>query len=134
MENHMTNFVDGFVLPVPADGLDTYREVAQKVAKIWIEHGALTYMECVGPKSEMDGTRSFSDSANARDNEVVIFGWVTFESREARDYANKRVAEDPRMSEITEPLSNGPTLIFDASRMVYGGFESIVNASSMKEE
>jgi uncharacterized protein YbaA (DUF1428 family) len=115
---------------VPRDQLQTYREVVEKVAEIWKEHGALNYSEYVSDNSNLEGTRSFTDVANTKEDEVVIFGWVAFESREARDLANKRVAADPRMKDLINPLTNTPRPIFDAERMVYGGFRSLVQSSN----
>ena len=126
----MTPYIDGFVLPVPRDQLETYREVAEKVAEIWREHGALDYLEYVGGDSNLEGTRSFTDAANTKEDEVVIFGWVAFESRETRSLANKRVAADPRMADLINPLTNTSRPIFDAKRMVYGGFRSLVQSSN----
>jgi len=125
----VTHYIDGFVLPVPRDQLDTYREVVEKVAEVWKEHGALDYAEYVADDANLDGTRSFSDFANTEEGEAVIFGWVAFESREARDLANERVAADSRMTEAIKPLSDASKPIFDAQRMVYGGFRSLVRSS-----
>ena len=126
----MTPYIDGFVLPVPRDQLKSYREVVEKVAEIWKEHGALDYSEYVGDDSNLEGTRSFPDVASTKEDEVVIFGWVAFESREARDLANRRVATDPRMSDLINPLTNTSRPIFDAKRMVYGGFRPLVQSSN----
>ena len=115
---------------MPRDQLETYREVAEKVAEIWREHGALDYLEYVGDDSNLEGTRSFTDAANTKEDEVVIFGWVAFESRETRNLANKRVAADPRMADLINPLTNTSRPIFDAKRMVYGGFRSLVQSSN----
>ncbi len=118
----MSHYIDGFVHPVPAVHLDKYRVVASKVAEIWKEHGALDYFEFVGDDMSLEGTRLFTDAVNAEDDEVVLFGWVVFDSRESRDIANKHVAEDPRMVDLIGPLTTGTRQIFDASRMLYGGF------------
>lgn len=126
----MTHYIDGFVLPVPRDQLNTYREVVEKVAEIWKEHGALDYSEYVVDDSSLEGTRSFADVAYAKEDEAVIFGWVLFESREARDLANKRVAADPRMTDLINPLTHTSRPVFDAERMVYGGFRSLVQSSN----
>ena len=126
----MTHYIDGFVLPVPRDHLKTYREVVEKVAKIWKEHGALDYSEYVGDDFSLEGTRSFADVANAKKDEAIIFGWIVFESREARDLANERVAADPRMVDLINPLTHTSRPIFDAKRMVYGGFRSLVQSSN----
>lgn len=122
----MKNYIDGFVLPVPRDDLSIYREVVEKIAEIWKEHGALNYSEFVCDDFSLEGTRSFTDAVNANEDEAIIFGWVVFESRETRDLANKKVAADPRMQELIKPLINSSKPIFDAERMVYGGFQSLV--------
>jgi len=124
----MTPYIDGFVLPVPRDQIETYKQVVEKVAEIWKGHGALDYSEYVLDDSSLEGTRSFTDFANSKADEVVIFGWVTFESREARDLANKKVAVDPRMPDLIKPLMNTTRPVFDAGRMVYGGFRSFVHS------
>ncbi|MEM9658809.1 MAG: DUF1428 domain-containing protein, partial [Planctomycetota bacterium] len=80
----MAPYIDGFVLPVPRDHLETYREVAEQVAAVWQEHGALSYSEYVLDDSHLEGTLSFADVAHAQEGATVIFGWVAFESREAR--------------------------------------------------
>ena len=122
-----SNYIDGFVLPIPRKHLDEYQRVATQVAEIWKEHGAIAYVESVGD-DQLEGTRAFSEAAAAKEDEVVVFGWVVFPSREVRDAANKRVPTDPRMAEIVAPLVDPSNLIFDASRMIYGGFNPIVQA------
>ena len=122
----MTSYIDGFIFPVPCDRLQIYKEVAAKVAAIWKEYGALEYFEYVSDDSNMDGTRAFSDAVHTIENETVIFGWVVFPSREARDLANEKVASDPRMTDLISPLTTSARPIFDAERMVYGGFRSLV--------
>ena len=121
----MTNYIDGFVLPVPRDQLNTYREVVEKVAEIWKEHGALDYREYVGDDLILEGTSSFTDLVSANEGEAVVFGWVEFDSRDARDLANEKVAADPRMVELMNASNSG----FDAKRMAYGGFQSFVRSS-----
>lgn len=122
----MSNYVDGFVLPIPRKHLGEYQQAAQKVAAIWKEYGALDYFEYVGDDSKMEGTLSFADTIGAKENEVVIFGWAVFDSEESRISANKKVASDPRMAEIVGPLVDPSKKIFDAQRMVYGGFKRLV--------
>lgn len=118
----MAHYIDGFVLPIPRDRLDEYQEVVEAVAGIWKEHGALDYREYVSDAPIHDETRSFQDLAAAADDEVIVFGWVEFESRAARDLANAKVAADPRMAELVDSGDFG----FDAERMAYGGFRSFV--------
>ena len=124
----MTNYIDGFVLPVPRNHLDQYRQVAEVVANIWKEHGALAYFEYVGEDLKLEGTRSFPEFVGAKEDEAIVFGWVVFESREARDLANKRVAADPRMTDLIAPLTDPTRMVFDATRMVYGGFQALVES------
>lgn len=126
----MANYIDGFVLPIPQAHLEEYKKVAEKVAEIWKEYGAISYSEFVGDDLFLRGTQSFADTINIKENEKVIFGWVTFPSKEVRDAANKKVPLDPRMTEIVAPLIDPKRLIFDAKRMVYGGFEALVDTSS----
>jgi uncharacterized protein YbaA (DUF1428 family) len=118
----MAKYVDGFVFPIPRERLSEYRRVAAAVAAIWKEHGALDYFEYVGDDLTLEGTRSFTDLVAARANDTVVFGWVAFDSREARDLANEKVAADPRVATLIESSHSG----FDAKRMAYGGFESFV--------
>jgi uncharacterized protein YbaA (DUF1428 family) len=120
----MPGYVDGFVFPVPRDRLDEYRRHAEAVAEIWKEHGALDYREYVGNDMVLEGTRSFVDLVSAPDEEAIVFGWVEFDSREARDLANKKVAADPRVAELVNSSNTG----FDPERMAYGGFQSFVGA------
>jgi len=121
----MANYIDGFVLPIPRSRLDAYRSLVEVVAQIWKEHGALDYREYVSEDQTATGTGSFSEFAGAADDEVIIFGWVAFESRAARDLANERVAADSRMPDLAS-LSNAG---FDAQRMAYAGFSPLVGGS-----
>ncbi len=122
----MANYIDAFVLPVPGEHLDEYKSVAEAVAEIWREHGALQYFEFAGDELALEGTRPFPDFVNAKEGEVIIFGWVVFDSKESRDRANKLVAADPRMADLVGPLTDASRLIFDAGRMAFGGFRPLV--------
>lgn len=124
----MAHYIDGFVFPVPRDRLDEYRHVAEAVAMIWKEHGAVDYWEYVGNDMHREGTRSFTDLVAATEDEIIVFGWVVFDSREARDLVNDKVAADPRMAELITPLIDPSTPVFDARRMAYGGFQSLVQS------
>lgn len=130
MEEYMTNYIDGFVLPVPQNHLNEYKRVAETVAQIWKEHGALAYFEFVGEDLKLEGTRSFPKLVDAKDDEAIVFGWVVFDSREARDLANERVAADSRMTDLIDPLTDPQRMVFDAKRMVYGGFQPLVQSNS----
>lgn len=120
----MAHYIDGFVLPIQRDRLDEYRHLAGAISKIWKEQGALDYCEYVGDDLYLEGTRSFTDVAAATDAEVILFGWVTFGSREARDLANEKVARDPRVGRLIDSSNSG----FDARRMAYGGFRRLVRS------
>lgn len=122
----MANYIDGFILPVPQKHLEEYKGVAEKVAEIWKEYGALSYFEFVGDDLTLEGTRSFIEVVDLKEDEVVVFGWVVFPSKEIRDSANQQVPNDPRMTELVTPLLDPERLIFNAGRMVYGGFKSLV--------
>ena len=121
----MARYIDGFVLPVPCDRLNEYKRVVEAVAEIWQEHGALDYCEYVGDDLKLEGTRSFTDLVAATEDETIVFGWVVFDSREARDLANEKVAADPRMADLIDSSNSG----FDAERMAYGGFRPLVRSS-----
>ena len=128
MSENKANYIDGFVLPIPRSHLDEYKNASKQIAAIWKEYGALSYFEFVGDDMKLEGTRSFLEMVNANEDEAIIFGWVSFESKEARDLANERVPQDPRMADLVGPLTDPSKLIFDAGRMVYGGFQSLVHS------
>mgnify|MGYP002778696438 CR=1 FL=1 len=118
----MSKYIDGFVLPVPTENLEKYRELAQKAGAIWKEHGALEYIEAVGDDLDAENMASFKTIAGTKEDETVIFAWIVYESREDRDRINAAVMEDPRLKEDMEKHKG----IFDFKRMAYGGFKSIV--------
>ena len=125
----MAGYIDGFVLPVSRNRISRYKRLVEAVAEIWKEHGALDYWEYVGDDLNLEGTRSFTDLVAAKEDEVIVFGWVVFDSREARDLANGRVASDPRMADLIDSSNSG----FDAKRMAYGGFQSLVRSPNANE-
>ena len=125
----MANYIDGFVFPLPKAHLDTYQSIAEKVAAIWKAHGALAYFEYVGDDLTLEGTRSFTEVVALKADEVIVFGWVVFPSKEVRDKANETVPNDPNMASLVAPLMQPDRLIFDASRMVYGGFKKLVQST-----
>lgn len=125
----MSNYIDGFVFPVSRQHLQEYQAIAQKVADIWQEYGALAYYEYLGEDLELTGTRSFIRLLELKEDEVAIFGWVVFPSKEIRESANQKVPQDPRMKDLVGPLTHPDRMIFDASRMVYGGFESMIQTT-----
>jgi len=120
----MTLYVDGFVIPIPTARLDEYRLMAEKAAIIWKDHGALDYWECVADDMSAEETLSFAQIADAKPDETVIFSWVIFASKEARDSANAKIFADPRMKDMMDMADP----IFDCKRMAYGGFKQLVHA------
>jgi uncharacterized protein YbaA (DUF1428 family) len=122
MENVMA-YVDGFVLPLPKDNVETYREIASRCGAIWREHGALQFRECIADDVKPGKLTSFPQSVNLEDNETVVFSWIVYESRVHRDEVNDKVMKDPRMAEMMNPAS----MPFDGKRMIYGGFEVLVD-------
>lgn len=124
----MTAYIDGFAFPLPRIHLTEYQRIATQVAEIWKEHGALAYYEYVAEDDKLEGTRSFAEAVDATADEAVVFGWVVFPSRAVRDQANAAVPADPRMADLVAPLVDPGRLIFDAQRMVYSGFEPLVQS------
>lgn len=118
----MERYVDGFLIPLAADKVDQYREIASLAGTVWKEHGALEYYECIGDDLHIEGTVSFEKSAAADANEKVIFAWIVYESREHRDKVNAAVMADPRMKSMMTAESQP----FDCKRMAYGGFRTLV--------
>ena len=116
-------YVDGFVVPVPRKNLDAYREMALKAGKIWMEHGAQQFRECMADDVKTGEFTSFPQSVKLEDDEVVFFSWIVYESRAKRDEVNDKVMNDPRMKDMMDP-KNSP---FDGKRMIYGGFEAVVD-------
>jgi len=109
----MSRYVDGFVLPVPKDNMDAYRQLARKAGEIWREHGALEYIECVADDVKPGEITSFPQAVKLEDNEVVVFSWIVYESRERRDEINAKVMADPRLADMMDPKN----LPFDGKRM-----------------
>jgi len=118
------SYVDGYVLPVPKKNLATYRSVARKAGKIWREHGALEYKECVGDDLKVKMGAPFPSSIGAKSSEAVIFSWIVFKSRAHRDRVNAEVMKDPRLAKMMDANA----MPFDCKRMVYGGFKTLVDA------
>ncbi|HYP83971.1 DUF1428 domain-containing protein [Variovorax sp.] len=117
-------YVDGFVVPVPRAKIDAYRKMAQDAGKIWREHGALQFRECVAEDVKPGQLTSFPQAVDLQDGEVVFFSWIVYESRAARDTINDKVMKDPRMADMMKPDADVP---FDVKRMIYGGFDVLVD-------
>ncbi|KAA0572005.1 DUF1428 family protein [Azospirillum sp. B21] len=110
------SYVDGFVLAVPKQKLDAYKEMARKAGAVWMDHGALAFVECVGDDVPYGELTSFPRAVQATEEEIVVFSWIVYKSREDRDTINAKVMADPRMP---KDMSEMP---FDGKRMIYGGF------------
>jgi uncharacterized protein YbaA (DUF1428 family) len=117
----MPQYVDGYVLPVPKNQIDTYRQIAEKAGSIWREHGALEYRECVGDDLEVKEMVPFPRMVEIKPDETVVFAWIVFESRAHRDEVNAKVMKDPRLKG-----TDSQAMPFDCKRMAYGGFSTIV--------
>ncbi len=117
-------YVDGFVLAVPKANVEAYRKVAQQAGEVWMEYGALSYVECQADDVPYGELTSFPRAVQATDDEVVFFSWITYESKVARDEINAKVMADPRMDMISKDMK----MPFDVKRMVYGGFQALVDA------
>ena len=118
----MAVYVDGFLLAVPQDKMDVYRKIARKAGKIWREHGALEYRECVADDVKPGKLTSFPQAVKLKDGEVVIFSWITYKSRKDRDHINAKVMADPRLQAMMTPEA----MPFDGKRMMWGGFKTLV--------
>jgi uncharacterized protein YbaA (DUF1428 family) len=114
-------YVDGFVLAVPADKKEEYRRHAAEAASLFKEFGATRMVECWGDSVPDGKLTDFRRSVLAKDNEVVVFSWIEYPSKQVRDAANEKMMSDPRMKEM------GAAMPFDGKRMIYGGFDTIVD-------
>lgn len=113
-------YVDGFVIPVPADQAAAYRRLARAAGKVWREHGALAVMECRADDVKPGKRTSFPQAVKLKDGEEVWFSWILYRSRRQRDAVNAAVMKDPRMVKMMDPTKPMP---FDAKRMFWGGFK-----------
>jgi uncharacterized protein YbaA (DUF1428 family) len=116
------NYIDGFVAAVPNANREAYRKHATGAAAVFKEHGALQVVECWGDDVPDGKLTSFPMAVKRRDDETVVFSWVAWPSRQARDEAWKKLMADPRMQPDRNPMP------FDGKRLIYGGFQTIVEA------
>jgi uncharacterized protein YbaA (DUF1428 family) len=116
------SYVDGFIVPVPKKKLKAYRNMAAKAGKIWREYGAAAFYECAADDVSKGKRTSFPRSVKLKANETVLFSFIIYRSRAERDRINAKVMKDPRLARMMK-LKNMP---FDAKRMIYGGFKTIV--------
>jgi len=113
-------YVDGFILAVPKANIEAYKEMARLAGSVWKDHGALSYVECVADDVPYGEVTSFPRAVIAKDDEIVVFAWITYKDRASRDAINAKVMADPRLKHDAD----GPP--FDGKRMIFGGFESFV--------
>jgi len=118
----MSRYVDGFVMPVKKDRLDEYKKLAKLASKVWKEYGAVDYVECVADDVSVGKSTSFPRSVKLKEDEVVVFSYITYKSRAQRDKVNKLAMSDPRLTNY-DPKK----LPFDGKRMFWGGFKSFVD-------
>jgi uncharacterized protein YbaA (DUF1428 family) len=116
-------YVDGFIIALPEESIDKYREIATQAGRIWREYGAIDYKETIAEDVPHGKVTDFYRSVGAKDGETVVFSWITYESRADRDRINERVMADERVKKTMEESGD----IFDAGRMIYGGFDVIVD-------
>jgi uncharacterized protein YbaA (DUF1428 family) len=116
------SYVDGFVAAVPAANREKYRKHAEVGAIVFKEHGALKVVECWGDDVPEGKVTSFPMAVKRKEDEVVVFSWIIWPSRQARDAGMKKVMADPRVQPDVNPMP------FDGQRLIYGGFEPIVEA------
>jgi len=117
------SYVDGFVVPVPRKKLKTYRRMAQKAGRVWRDHGALEFRECVADDVKPGKRTSFPQSVKLKRGETVFFSFIVFKSRADRDRVNAKVMKDPRIT----GMGDVKDMPFDAKRMIYGGFKVLVD-------
>jgi uncharacterized protein YbaA (DUF1428 family) len=115
-------YVDGFVVPVPRKNLRAYRQMAQKAGKIWREHGALEYRECIAEDVKRGKLTSFPRSVKLKPGETVAFSWIVYKSRAHRNRVNAKVMADRRLTGMMDPKA----IPFDGKRMIYGGFTTLI--------
>lgn len=114
------SYVDGFVIPVPAGKKDAYRDLAALAAPVFKEHGALRVVECWQDDVPDGKVTDFKRAVQAEDGESIVFSWIVWPSREARDEGNRKVMADPRLAMTTD-------MPFNAQRMIYGGFTTLLD-------
>ena len=117
-------YVDGFIVPVPKKNLKAYRSMAAKAGKVWREHGALEYHECVADDVKPGKWTSFPQSVKLKDGETVVFSYIVYKSRAHRDRVMKKVMSDPRLAKMMNPKA----MPFDGKRMIYGGFKTLLSS------
>lgn len=115
------SYVDSFVIPVPKKNLKTYRRMSRTIGKVWRDHGAIEYIECLADDVKPGKVTSFPQSVKLKTGETVAIGWVVYKSRAQRDRINAKAMKDPRLTAIMNPKA----MPFDGMRMFMGGFKPI---------
>jgi uncharacterized protein YbaA (DUF1428 family) len=121
MTKYDGKYVDGFILPLPKKNVEAYRQHAQLAGQVFRECGALEYVECIGDDVKSGEVTSFPQAVKLEPDEVVVFSWAVYESRQHRDAVMEKVMKDPRMANM-DPKS----FPFDAKRMFWGGFRVLL--------
>lgn len=114
------SYVDGFVAAVPTANRERYREHAEMGARVFKEYGALSVVECWGDQVPSGEVTSFPMAVKAKEDETVVFSWIVWPSKEARNAAWEKIMDDPRMTPEANPMP------YDGKRLIYGSFEPIV--------
>jgi uncharacterized protein YbaA (DUF1428 family) len=115
-------YVDGFVIAVPTANRAAYQKIAEEAAIVFKEYGALKVVECWGDDVPEGKVTSFPMAVKCEENETVVFSWIIWPSRQARDEGNQKAMADPRMQSMPESMP------FDGKRMIFGGFEVLLEA------
>ena len=116
-------YVDGFLIPVPRRNRAKYKKTSMQAGKVWIDHGALEYHECVADDVKPGKQTSFPDGVKLRKGEEVWFSWIVYKSRKHRDRVNAKAMKDARLAHMMDPKA----MPFDSKRMVFGGFRMLVD-------
>jgi uncharacterized protein YbaA (DUF1428 family) len=117
------SYVDGFLVPVPKKKVADYRRMAAKAGKIWREHGALEFRECIADDVTWGKRTSFPRSVKQKTGETIFFSYIVYKSRADRDRINAKVMKDKRLAKMMDPKA----MPFDAKRMIFGGFKTVVD-------
>ncbi|MGH8292671.1 MAG: DUF1428 domain-containing protein [Gammaproteobacteria bacterium] len=117
------SYVDGFVLPIPKKQLPAYRRMARRAGRVWREHGAVQYVECLADDVKPGKLTSFPQAVKLKRGEIVVFSWIVYKSRAQRDRILKKVMSDPRLADMMDPKK----LPFDGRRMFWGGFKPMIS-------
>ena len=116
------SYVDGFVIAVPKNRLEDYKKIAREMGYVWRGYGALSYVETVADDAPYGELTSFPRAVMLKEDETVVFSWITYKSRQHRDQVMEKVMADPRIKEYMNPQD----MLFDGKRMIFGGFETMM--------